>query len=81
MGYPDRWLFYYVKEVVLFFYRSPERLPSKLSAFRPLTGPRAPRGLELAPTNNNNSVCRVKIRTNLLLLLPRPLEGLVWDPD
>ena len=52
-----RWLFYYVKEVVLFFYRSPERLPSKLSAFRPLTGPRAARSS------------------------PRPLEGLVWDPD
>ena len=38
-------------------YRSPERLPSKLSAFRPLTGPRAARSS------------------------PRPLEGLVWDPD
>ena len=36
---------------------SPERLPSKLSAFRPLTGPRAARSS------------------------PRPLEGLVWDPD
>ena len=41
----------------LSLYRSPERLPSKLSAFRPLTGPRAARSS------------------------PRPLEGLVWDPD
>ena len=55
-GRVERFLNTYGTEVVS-LYRSPERLPSKLSAFRPLTGPRAARSS------------------------PRPLEGLVWDPD
>ena len=45
------------REGALSLYRSPEMYSSKLSAFRPLTGPRAARSS------------------------PRPLEGLVWDPD